>query len=1295
MRFYHFFIGAVASCIISGLALNSDAVDENTTFYASFDNSAKEADYALGWKGLNGSGAQIVQGVKGNAIDVRMRPIMTDFMKKCDDYTPTFVSWGFSGEGNINSRQGTFECWFRVADMSKDKRNIMGTNFIAAAVSRNLVLPDEGNKGKPAKYGDVGININQYEMLFNFSFLDKSSVIEKIRFKDIKGFGRNLNSDEWHYFTMCWSSGELVVYIDGKAVKAWDISGKLGLVLYASPVRFLSMLDVVLDELHISDIVRYRKDFEPAWPNAGRPAYAFTGNPDAKRYPGLYEPPPVPTTFPAGPGPIVPIAIAGFKLEFHRTSGSLIKFDGSSEKHANGLLLSNGLERKPMDCLSVDGWKNESESLSFTQKYPEGISAGHRIVKNRDNIIFWEITLSNGGEKEIWLEPLLSIPVTMRVNEFFDGSEIKTDLKFPRHRDLYKSTLPYVAASDGRSFIGIGLDPGELYSDLVGEWLPETSGQCGIRQGIKIALGQGEMFTLKYKLLKGEGEFGCKDAVDAYHQLFPQLYRFLPDVPVYSYMPATEYEVADKAFDLKRVGYAGGFWGHGPGHDKGDEFGSERFWNRKDFGKWPNWNNYTNRLEKMYGSLKNIHELVPAYYKNCYDSWYPVRRFHTCPDVFPAYYLNELWPGCAPNDDLLLFGQYYLDTWNWYMINEYNTPAGKHIMEQAILYHKAMQKWSPGFINDMSHAGSLYRLNDEIAQQTPGRSFSRDLGTFVRKSFGRKDRYEHFNRQKDERGFRTTFWSDGGAFSYTLCAYSSALAIEGAGIFKDLMQNGGYMEAARFLIGEKPMSSMTHLNDDWIGFFIDHEKMTPEILRDYYRYCSAQLMLFCMKNGITLDPAGYNNGKQFMFEYNPALVESTTLGRRLVDGAKVASPLWVRRSGKGTDHLLIVGNEKPEHITTDVTCSNRYFEGAPLFANWLGGTTEHDFTDSDTSIKKTGVPARTPVIFKQVGLLAGKCGGTASTEFGGDGISMKIRYAINLSSDAALTLNSFAPIYRFHGLKVNGEKAVPTERLALKAGANTIEVELQNKVFDFSGPDWNAVELIKGNQTNFYLIADKGADQAIGDGQGGALSKQTFTFGFERGTAMMLSDFIHQYDTEDGIPGNLKLPEFADTYRDGYHGWAVELKEDRASGHGQVRINKAKRLISISGKTQGEIRRAMVVFMRLVDRKYPHIDRLIPMRYRKAAYVPGKPLDYKNLCLRVKTREFYEKFSDPLFLHKPVLNSEYESLYENDNMDFAGKFMLKISPYIFEPTYADDFVYGYSGPKMELLKFGKDGILSE
>jgi len=129
-----------------------------------------------------------------------------------------------------------------------------------------------------------------------------------------------------------------------------------------------------------------------------------------------------------------------------------------------------------------------------------------------------------------------------------------------------------------------------------------------------------------------------------------------------------------------------------------------------------------------------------------------------------------------------------------------------------------------------------------------------------------------------------------------------------------------------------------------------------------------------------------------------------------------------------------------------------------------------------------------------------------------------------------------------------------------------------------------------------------------------------------------------------------------------------------------VTIDGSSREIRIVGATQGEIRRAMVVLMRLVDRKYPHVGRFFPLRFGKAPYKPGQPVPIDKWVPRKQTQDFFKKIDDPLFLAKPILREEYDSLYANDNMDFAGKYRLRSSPYIFEPTYGDDFVYGYCGP---------------
>jgi hypothetical protein len=94
----------------------------------------------------------------------------------------------------------------------------------------------------------------------------------------------------------------------------------------------------------------------------------------------------------------------------------------------------------------------------------------------------------------------------------------------------------------------------------------------------------------------------------------------------------------------------------------------------------------------------------------------------------------------------------------------------------------------------------------------------------------------------------------------------------------------------------------------------------------------------------------------------------------------------------------------------------------------------------------------------------------------------------------------------------------------------------------------------------------------------------------------------------------------------------------------------------------------MASFMRLIDRKYPHAGRYFNLK--RFGSQPWTKLQNKD------TTAFFAAFSDKEFLTKPILKPDQEVLYEGGNVDFAAKYRLRFAPYIFEPTYADDYVYG-------------------
>jgi len=309
---------------------------------------------------------------------------------------------------------------------------------------------------------------------------------------------------------------------------------------------------------------------------------------------------------------------------------------------------------------------------------------------------------------------------------------------------------------------------------------------------------------------------------------------------------------------------------------------------------------------------------------------------------------------------------------------------------------------------------------------------------------------------------------------------------------------------------------------------------------------------------------------------------------------------------------------------------------------------------------------------------------TATTRFEGDGQFFTITIDLNTPSGGELRLSEFDPMYQFHKVELNGQPTTVTEEnsLVLSNGRNRIVLGYRHRTLQFDPALWEQVALIDNNRTNFVLVADRGVNYVVNPANN-AMNTQ---LGFERGTASMLLDFIRQYDTENGILDDLELPMFAKEKPEGYDGWTVMFNEKPELLEGRVSIDAGYRTISIEGPTQGKMREAMVVFMRLVDRKYPHVGRFHPFRDRKAAWKNDGKVPFEKWVIRKPTREFYEAFEDKLFIARPILNEQYEHLYADGRMDFAGQYQMRWTPNLIEPTFGERFLYGYSGQGRSFTK---------
>lgn len=1223
--------------------------DKHTLFLAHFNDNAKEADYAMGWREFGGSGARLTEGYYGKAIDLRGTQFQADFLSSCAARVPMFVEFGIWPRGNVVLRQGTFEFWFQVSPDGM-KQNRMGQSLFFT------------HYYQPAARSIAGVYLTSKAMTWKWHALNGDPMEGKV------SFSPPLRPDDWHHYAMCWSPGETAIYVDGRCVGAHDMTDKNGLLLVAQTHRDIAMNGVALDELRISDVTRYAGDFEPAWRDGARPGYAFAGAASVRRYPQNPVPPYLPAPAPApSKGAEVAVRIGQVSLSFDRATGCLTfaGLDGkTAERGANGLLLWEGVDRNPLPQPRASQWEVRPDGAAFEQRFGEIVLLRHDL-RETNGQVRWNVTFANLSGKELWLEALLSLPLPFdAVREYFDMSCVQTQLPMPRRRDEYVFSLPFAAAAGEAKAVGVGIDPNIGLSALISEWVPE--GNSGtIRQGTRIVLDPGEEYTLDFLIVHDDAEFGTLNVVAKYHEQFPDLYRQKPDVPIYSYMPICRYFEWLPAPDLARLCHVGNQWGHGPAHCKGDEWGTPKYW---DMPKDPNRPDhaYLAKIEKVWGSLDGMRAQMLTRSKNSYDSFYTLRRTHYLPNWPQRFIVEDVWPEGMKGDDPLVCGQYYDQM---YYANEFNTPLGKRYKESTRHIMDHIGAWSPGFINDMCHT-SPFRFTDAIARKTPGCAFSRDRGRYLVGAFGHVDRYRMINGYVDNRGFRQSIWSDGGVVSYMLCAHSAAAAIESYIIPEDMTFAELGHKAGRNLLGEKPFAVHYEKENDYLGKYFAPGDFTPKALREYYGYCHSQILLSALRHGIYL-PYDVTEGLQAMTEMNPILVESIVLGRKIVPGARVPDPLFVRRSGEGMTSFLAVGNEQPKEVTGDVEIVNRFFgDGAPIFGAYFGGEVREEVGDSITKIKMVTVPPRSVAAFKALGMLRGKGRYEVESSFTGDGLRLSVQVRIKGDAPARLALGLFGPIYeladagpkavRCSWLNAKPPESVPEKGMVVipdvPAGGGQVAVELRSRALQFSREDWDAVELIRDGKTGFALIAPTASP-------------------FNAGTAGMLNDFIAQYDEEDGALGNLTKADLSDKAPEGFPGWKIFINAKSDAMPSRVRIVRDAKEIHVEGRSSGEARRAMAVFLRLLDRKYPHVGRFFSLR---SCGGDCAKLIEKRLKIK-ETQQFFRDFSDKDFLIKPILSSGSEGLYENGNRNFQGKYALRCAPYLFEPTYADNYVYGYAG----------------
>ena len=1219
------------------------APDKYTLLLAHFDKeqNLNIPDYANGYEKFIGAGLLSAQGYYGNCLDISQLSLHQDYFTKSDAGMPYYVDFGIWPFGNFNVYQGTLEFWFML------KNDKMG-EFI------NVF-----NGLYPAK-----ITMSPGKMNIKWSCLKNKTVEGSV------SFPKPLELNQWHYYTQTWSDGEFAVYIDGQLAFAFNMEGCEGIVRgrvdktsFTIGSDTIKRMPLMIDELAVSGVVRYTENFEPRWVENKRPAWAFAGlNRAVPRYP-IKETEPI-----TAEAIVMPASPEGEEINFDFSPDIKAVFDKKDgfikgvkigkeiiKDEAGGIMLWEGLDRKPLfGKTSASHWKNTDQEISFTQRYAKDLILMHKITKE-GNAAKWNLTIKNSSAEEKRLEVLLSLPLPFaKSDEYFDGTGFHADTSLPRRRDDIAYSIPLGAASANGYFVGLATDPHIWLSALVNEWVPlEKAGV--IRQGFKYVIHAKDSHNFNFIILDGKAPFKCRNALEAYYETYPDLYAMRKDIPVHFNMPIGM-AVADWSWSSQfsyssetgRKIYCGHGWCPQPNYGfAGDDYGQERFFNNPKYYKRPEYQPARKKIETMFkSSLEYYRECSREWYKKPYEHLYTRPAFHWCPQWPNPIMCEELYPeGMNKEGDRLQNGQYYASSYAL-CINDYNTPIGRNIMEQVDQLDELRKKTNAGFVNDLAYNSSA-RHTDPIARKTKGRAFARDKGAYLIDAFGFAQIFEHIKSKKLSSDIRLGICADGGFQNYIIASVADKVAVEW-GTLSDGYTLEGRWEMGRILNGEKPyetLSSKVRFKDISAVQLEEFDELSERQLRDYYRYYYDQYFLNCMKHGIMAGNNYAETGILKYYETRPLAVECQLAGYRIVPGARVKDSLFVARYGKDMATKIIVGNHKPFEQKTDVEIHNPSLgDKTYVFGDYYGNPCRMEIKDEKTVIRNIGVEKRFIRGFKALAHLQGDLPQAIEVSSKGNGIEFLNSFLMEADKDINFMLTPETPKdYRIETMMLDGKeiKSVPAN-LKLAKGTHKLEINYHHAVLNFSPAEWEAAELIniKDNKVLFQVVTNDNA----GD--------------FDMGTAQWLNTFVYVYDYEDNVKGNLTPNKIA-TGSSSINDWKIYLgpqtKEEAQPT--AVTMDSESKTIRVAGANERERRRAMAIFMRLVDRKYPCIGSYLP---------PQKlvPLDRLNK-MEKKLLEIFEKYD---FYLKPLLTEEYETLYENDNLNFQGKYAIKNAPYIFEPV---------------------------
>lgn len=686
--------------------------------------------------------------------------------------------------------------------------------------------------------------------------------------------------------------------------------------------------------------------------------------------------------------------------------------------------------------------------------------------------IVWQVACRNTGADQYWLElgPELRVQSSDGLTVFTGWDDVvnPTKLLSPQEQRYphWSMRFPVTAAWNARTAVGVGLEPGELVS-----YFSQTYQPLGDRGGLlactaRIVVDPGKEETIRFITCATPGEWGKYEMMEAYYESFPAWFHPHPGVDprirlgdsMQNAWPGSEWRQ-----ETCRRAWCGWAWCYAPFRRTGDILCRPELWEYAFYRKPQR--HYALPREKF---LEWRRQLLA----DCKRA-----------GVADLFYVDVVW--C---EEALARGRYPdaliagpdagvlagATTGCCHELNVFplNTSFGRQYEQDT---RTIVRELDPaGFALDC--AGTAWRYTGPALPTLPHRAWDDQVGVFCGSHVGVAKYMDFVHTLKRKDGSTPAIVPNpetGG--TYAVYFRGDAAMLEGT----PWSVERTHADRIRWKLGQKTL--VWHCTYRLEELF-DESTLTADQVKLIYRGLGDFTLLQSLRLGGLPNPWMAFGNKKLM-TWLPAIVECVLAGWQPVPAAKVPSPLWSARYGRGLKTLIAVAHETAAPVTANVTIQNsRLSDGAVLFSHHDGAALTNEVAQSQTQLT-LNVPVRTPVLLRaQIEVLSPNTVTQAEVAEDRGIVRGTLKAVMNANGSARVRVR--VP----DGMQIaaaawNGKEIRPADgpeapEFALDAdGRGTLEIHYRSRLFALADSELLDYPFVVAGKPNCTLIVKPGATE--------------------------------------------------------------------------------------------------------------------------------------------------------------------------------------------------------------------------